>query len=153
MARGLVCHSQSARRAMGAKRAPGESGSAAFGGRRHMLDRNVLRMRLVQADVLVLAKMPIMLLMAIHSGIGVQRLRFAISLDDRRLCGLVHRSLRGLARRAGKRRRGENGNGNERCGNGLEHGCLLLLSAPWDLRAFPVGRPGSPIMQATLAAA
>src|SRR3954469_8334774 len=130
MARGLVCHSQSARRAMGAKRAPGESGSAAFGGRRHMLDRNVLRLRLVQADVLVVAVMPIMLVMAVHPCIGVQHLRLAIGLDDRRLCGLVPRSLRGLARRAGKRWRGENGNGNERCGNGLEHGCLLLLWCP-----------------------
>jgi hypothetical protein len=73
--------------------------------------------------------MPIMLVMAIHPGIGVQRLRFAISLDDGRLRGLVHRSLRGLARRAGKRRRGENGNGNERCGNRLEHGCLLSFCA------------------------
>src|SRR6476659_3814657 len=102
-----------------ATRAPSESGSAAFDGRRHMLDRNVLRMRLVQADVLVVAVMPIMLVMAVHPCIGVQHLRLAIGLDDRRLCG--------LARRAGKRRCGENGNGNERCGNGLEHGCLLLL--------------------------
>ncbi len=55
-----------------AKRAPGngnetragESGSAAFRSRRHVLDRNVLRMRLVQADVLVVAMMPIMLVMA-----------------------------------------------------------------------------------------
>ena len=108
----------------------GESGSATFGGRRHVLDRNVLRMRLVQADVLVVAMMPIMLVMGAHPGIGVQYLRLALGLDDRCLCDLVHGRLCGLARRTGKHRRGENGNGNERCGNGLEHGCLLWLYCP-----------------------
>src|SRR6476659_10465699 len=81
-----------------ATRAPSESGSAAFCGRRHVLDRDVLRMRLVQADVLVVAMMPIMLVIAAHPGIGVQRLRFAFGLDDGCRRGLVHRSLDGLVR-------------------------------------------------------
>src|SRR5262245_40583163 len=75
----------------------GESDSATLRGRRHVLDRNVrLRMRLQR----VVAMMPIMLVMAAHLGIGVQRLRFALlRLDDRRLRALVHRSLNGLVRR------------------------------------------------------
>ena len=44
---------------MGAKTRAGESGSAAFRSRRHVLDRDVrLRMHLVQADLLVVAMMP-----------------------------------------------------------------------------------------------
>src|SRR3954470_7293259 len=111
-------------------------------------------MGLVQTDVLVMAMMPIVLVMVAHPGIGVQQLRLArLRLHDGRLCGLVHWRLRGLARRAGKCWRGENGNGDERRGNGLEHGGLLLMSAPWDPRAFSVERPGAPIMQTKLAAA
>jgi hypothetical protein len=58
MAGGLVWHSQGAP-GNGDETRAGESGSAAFRSRRHVLDRDVrLRMHLVQADVV--AMMPIM---------------------------------------------------------------------------------------------
>ena len=95
---------------------------------------------LVVVTVMIVAI--VLVVMAAHPGVGVQHVRVHVTgRDDWR--------LRGPALAAGERRRSQNGNSNQRCGNGLEHGCLLSR----DPLTSPAGWPGSPITQTTLAAA
>src|ERR1700722_982340 len=99
---------------------------------------------LVEAMMAVVTIMPVMrVMMMAHPGIGVEHARL-------HLRGLGNRRMRGLGGGAGgKRRRDENGSCEQRSGNGLQHGGLLLQLKP---RGVPVGWPGPSILLATLSA-
>jgi hypothetical protein len=90
--------------------------------------------RIKSAPVEVMAvEMPVMVMMVAHFGMGIAH------------AGLTRR--RGFVRPSGHRGYREDGNGEQRRGNGLQHGCLL-----WGSAGYPVGCPGSLIMLTTLGA-
>jgi hypothetical protein len=98
--------------------APRGSVSAALGGRCRVLDRHLREVMLLEHNDplvgIVMTRKPVM--MADHFSIGVQYAMFGLRGLDRRC----------MRRPAGRHRgRGENGNGNQRCGNPLEHDGFL----------------------------
>src|SRR5450631_1909407 len=154
MARAGLDTASRAAGAMWVSHSPRGSVSATLGGGADMLDRDLGElMGLERAHMLVeamMAEMPGM--MAAHMGIGVQqarlhRLDLRGLVDRLHLHGLADRRRRGPVRCGGKRGRGENGYCEQRCGNGLQHGCLLFVF-PGDRvagrMAGPVDRAGNP---------
>jgi len=78
-------------------------------------------MMVMKPEVLMVTMMMAIVPMVIgaHPAVGVLHSRVRVAVfDDRR--------LRCSAIATGERRRCENGNRKQRCGNGLEHGCLLI---------------------------
>src|SRR5467141_2109595 len=160
MARGPALISAGSGWAMSVKPRPRIS-LAALGGGRNVLDGGLRELvRLERADLLVGAMMAEMLMMAAHLGIGVQHagllgigiqraglLGIGIRHAGLGLRGFGSRGLRGLAGAGRHRGSSENRSGEQCCGNGLQHGCLLFQRGSRDPGRIS---PGSLIMLSTL---
>src|SRR5882724_12000801 len=124
---------------------------AALGSGRNVLDGGLRDLVGLERGHLLMGAM--MAVLATHLGIGVQRVRLRLLgvLDARlHLCGFGSRSLRCLVGAGCHYGSGKNGNGEQCCGNGLQHGCLLIQRGSRGCRSES---PGSSIMLATLRAA